>query len=674
MISRSRQPTAAAKKLALIPVLTLEGHKDYMSSISYFPDGKRMISGSSDKTTRQWDLEAGKEIEEARDVYDQDVHAVGISRDGRYVVTAASGGDGSEELKVCETGTIVRTFEGHSRKINCIDISRDSTLLASGAEDKTARIWSLETGKLVAGPFQSIYLVGAVRFSKDSKKLAVKSRWGKYLEVWDVQTQKLDVKVGTFGGAHFSCTPVFWTPKDKTIVTAFSFQYSSSPNTIYEFDASTLETVRAPFAGHTHHHRASDDNTIKLWAFESRQLLASFNVMYPHCLILSPDSCQLVYTTRRNNNIYLCNILPETLANIQPVPQVRVSALRNLPFADCDAFSFTTNQSTSEAPQNAQWSLPSYSLPASPWPTLLPPPQIPSPTIGPRHLPPNPCELLPSTSNTVPVLPIRNDDPSDLSETIFQDLSIYITKDGEYPVARGGFGEVWKCTYHIDRGSVKVAVKALQVYAADQLGAAKTKKIKRELRICASLKHPNILPVYGYTYGFGPFLAIVSPWAENGNLSEYLGLGGAALTLVGRFQILRDIIAGLRYLHANRVIHGDLNGPNVLVNGDGTACVADFGLSLMYSEVISASRASWTSTLKGNVRWMAPELLGADMEDGSPGRPSEQSDIFSFGGIMHTQCICTPPIYQLYIWLPGGDDPTLLESERARYCRCSAAI
>ncbi|KAG1735012.1 kinase-like protein [Suillus lakei] len=136
-------------------------------------------------------------------------------------------------------------------------------------------------------------------------------------------------------------------------------------------------------------------------------------------------------------------------------------------------------------------------------------------------------------------------------------------------------------------------MKALTVYVADQLGAAKTKKIKRiqrELRICAKLKHANILPVYGYTYGFGPFIAIVSPWAENGNLTVYLEHEGVALTLVRRFQMLRDIITGLQYLHANSVIHGDFNG-------------------------------------------MAPELL-VDREDGSEARPSEQSDIYSFGGIM----------------------------------------
>ncbi|KAG1788858.1 kinase-like domain-containing protein, partial [Suillus plorans] len=157
-------------------------------------------------------------------------------------------------------------------------------------------------------------------------------------------------------------------------------------------------------------------------------------------------------------------------------------------------------------------------------------------------------------------------------------------------------------------------------------------RINRELRNCAALNHANIVPIYGYTHGFGLFPAIVTPWAENGNLFNYLEREGAALTLVRRFQ-LANIIAGLQYLHANCVIHGNLSGPNVLVRDDGTACIADFGLSLMYSKVISVTEASWTSTLKGNVRWMGPELL-LEKEDGSPTRPSEQSDIYSFGGIM----------------------------------------
>ncbi|KAG2047498.1 kinase-like protein, partial [Suillus hirtellus] len=163
-------------------------------------------------------------------------------------------------------------------------------------------------------------------------------------------------------------------------------------------------------------------------------------------------------------------------------------------------------------------------------------------------------------------------------------------------------------------------------------------RINHELRNCAALNHANIVPIYGYTHGFGLFSAIVTPWAEDGNPFNYLEREGAALTLVRRFQLAIILSARLGIVtflavRANNDIHGDFTGPNVLIYADGTACVADFGLSLMYLDVISISQAPWTSTLSGDVRWMAFELLG-EREDGTPMRPSKQSDVFSFGGIM----------------------------------------
>ncbi|KAJ8579933.1 WD40 repeat-like protein, partial [Rhizopogon salebrosus TDB-379] len=206
-----------------------EGHETTVRSMHYFPDGKRIISGSYDGTARQWDMQSGKEIEKARDVCEWHVEAVAVSRNGRWVITA-SGDYAHWELKAREVETgIVKTFKGHSQRINCIDICADSTLFASGSVDYTTLIWSLDTGKLVADPFESPDEVGAVRFSRDSKKLAVNSHVSKCLEVWN-------------------------------------------------FDASTLETVGAPFKGHTKVitglalsfdgalvASASADDTIKLW-------------------------------------------------------------------------------------------------------------------------------------------------------------------------------------------------------------------------------------------------------------------------------------------------------------------------------------------------------------------------------------------------------------------------
>ncbi|KAG2339335.1 WD40 repeat-like protein [Suillus weaverae] len=317
MASTSRK--APATKLILTPVMTLRGHEGAIPYLSYFPDGQRLISGSWDKTGRQWDLKAGKEIEEARDVCEKEVYAVAVSRNGRWIVSAG----GRPELKACEIEKgIVRKFEGHSWLITCIDISADSTLLASGAKDFTARIWSLDTAKLVAGPFESLDLVGAVRFSTGSKKLAVQSHAGTCLEVWDVRSQKLDVRIGKspvgFLGT-ITCAPVFWTNQNQNILAAFTFSSNDHAKTIYEFDATTLETVGVPFEGHTERviglalsfdgallASAAEDDSIKLWAFRSRQVLACFDIQKPNTIVFSPDSRQLACTTSTKNNYKIC--------------------------------------------------------------------------------------------------------------------------------------------------------------------------------------------------------------------------------------------------------------------------------------------------------------------------------------------------------------------------------
>ncbi|KAG2063765.1 WD40 repeat-like protein [Suillus decipiens] len=296
-----------------------------------------MFSGSKDKIARRWDLQSGKEIKEARSICEENIRAVAVSRNGQWSVT--SGGDYHRPMLKAwevETGT-VKIFEGHSWRITCVDISADNTLLAGGSDDKTARIWNLKTGKLVAGPFDSADWAGAVRFSPDAKKLAVKSSVGKCLEVWDIRSQKLDVRVGGYSEEGPAYSPVFWT---RNIIAAFTFN-DEVPKTIYEFDASTLKTVGTPFEGHTESISslallfdsallisASEDDTIKLWAFQSQQIIASFAFDYVQSLVSSPDSLQLAYTFYNDPNIYIRNATPALFA-ILPKTNVTFQHLLN---------------------------------------------------------------------------------------------------------------------------------------------------------------------------------------------------------------------------------------------------------------------------------------------------------------------------------------------------------
>lgn len=81
---------------------------------------------------------------------------------------------------------------------------------------------------------------------------------------------------------------------------------------------------------------------------------------------------------------------------------------------------------------------------------------------------------------------------------------------------------------------------------------------------------------------------------------------------------------------------------NILIYGSGRACISDFGLSIVATNVQDSSLAL-TYQVKGTLCWTAPELLATcdpESEDENENQvitkifPTVQSDIYSFGGIM----------------------------------------
>jgi WD40 repeat protein len=76
---------------------------------------------------------------------------------------------------------------------------------------------------------------------------------------------------------------------------------------------------------------ASLDDTIKVWAFQSRQLLASFDGQDPFRLILSPDARQLAYMidTKDDCKICICNAPPDVLTQARVcIPQKHLLLVR----------------------------------------------------------------------------------------------------------------------------------------------------------------------------------------------------------------------------------------------------------------------------------------------------------------------------------------------------------
>lgn len=214
-----------------------------------------------------------------------------------------------------------------------------------------------------------------------------------------------------------------------------------------------------------------------------------------------------------------------------------------------------------------------------------------------------------------------------------------LTKLGGVPVASGGFADVWLGDY----SDIPVAIKALRIYRDDDQQILK-QTFCREVVIWKRLLDENILPLIGVSTALFPF-CMVSPWMPNGNLTEYVRSNPAA----NRVELLLGIAKGLEFLHSYDIVHGDLKGANILINGSGQACLADFGLTTTMSNLGTLNASTLVSRRNGTVRWMAPELLDPEFF-GLPASPnvgfSTASDVYALAMVVIELFTGNKPFYE----------------------------
>ncbi|KAL3588150.1 hypothetical protein FPOAC2_14049 [Fusarium poae] len=163
---------------------TLEGHGDSVTSVVFSADGRRLASGSDDKTVKIWDAAMGA-CERTLEGHGWLVGSVVFSADGRRLASGLV--DNTVKIWDAATGACEQTLKGHGNSVTSVVFSADGRRLASGSGDSTVKIWDAATGACERTLEGHGWSATSVAFSADGQRLASGSG-DSIVKIWDAAT------------------------------------------------------------------------------------------------------------------------------------------------------------------------------------------------------------------------------------------------------------------------------------------------------------------------------------------------------------------------------------------------------------------------------------------------------------------------------------------------------
>jgi len=225
--------------------------------VAHLPDGRRIVTCSSDGSLRLWNLESGIQIgnDWRDDGNEAIVWSIALSPNGKTIASGSH--DGKVRLWNVETEKVVAKWTGHTDIAMSLCWSVDGERVVSGSNDRTIRVWDVESGDTVLGPIKTGHKeVYAVIYSPDTTKIATGGYNENALKIWDAKTGNLLSTIKLDSIVH----SLAWTSDQQKLITGTN-------SSIRIFDTATWQQI-AILKGHT-------EDVFSLSLFQNDRLLAS---------------------------------------------------------------------------------------------------------------------------------------------------------------------------------------------------------------------------------------------------------------------------------------------------------------------------------------------------------------------------------------------------------------
>ena len=189
------------------------------------------------------------------------------------------------------------------------------------------------------------------------------------------------------------------------------------------------------------------------------------------------------------------------------------------------------------------------------------------------------------------------------------------------PLGQGGMGEAWVAR-DASRGE-EVVVKVLPADAPEERVAL----LRREARLVRKVRHPGIVPVYGFAQGIHG-AAVVLRHMKGGDAGRLRGAAPLAVVRLGR-----ELAEALDHLHRLGVVHRDVKPANVLLDETGRAHLADFGIA-----AVARPHDDEGLVLQGGG---SRASMSPQQRAGEPAQPAD--DVYGLGALLHELLSGRPP-------------------------------